>query len=120
MTSKTQIMIEGGKRLGHIKSETVAMVKPGLSLLEVDHFVDDLIKKGGDKPSFKMVDGYKHATCINVNAGIVHGIPNSTILKDGDVVKIDMGLYHNGYHLDTSTTVYLNGQDQKVKKFLNI
>ena len=118
MTSKTQIMIEGGKRLGHIKSQTIAMVKTGLTPLEIDHFVDGLIKEGGDKPSFKMVDGYKHATCINVNAGIVHGIPSTKPLSDGDVVKIDMGLFHDGYHLDTSTTIYINGQDQKIKKFL--
>lgn len=120
MTSKTQTMIEGGKRLGSIKSQTIAMVKAGLTPLEIDRFVDSLITKGGDKPSFKMVDGYKHATCINNNAGIVHGIPNSTPLKDGDVVKIDMGLFHNGYHLDTSTTVYLNGHDKKVKNFLEV
>lgn len=118
MTTKTQTMIEGGKRLGHIKSQTISMVKSGLTPLEIDRFVDDLIKQGGDKPSFKMVNGYKYATCINVNAGIVHGIPGNKPLKDGDVVKIDMGLFHNGYHLDTSTTVYINGQDSKIKKFL--
>lgn len=120
MTQKTLAMIEGGKRLGHIKSQTIAVVKAGLTPLEIDHFVDDLIKQGGDKPSFKMVDGYKHATCINVNAGIVHGIPNTKLLKDGDVVKVDMGLFHNGYHLDTSTTIYINGTDPKIKKFLEV
>lgn len=120
MTSKTQIMIEGGKRLGQIKSKTIDFVKAGLTPLEIDHYVDQQIRDSGDTASFKTVDGYKHATCINVNAGIVHGIPNSKPLLDGDVVKIDMGLFHKGYHLDTSTTVYINGTDPKIIKFLEV
>ncbi len=120
MSSKTQTMIEGGKRLGHVKLLLSQAVKAGVTPLEVDALADRLIKDFGDKPGFKMVDGYRFATCININSGMVHGIPTSKPFKEGDVVKVDVGLFHNGYHLDTSTTVYIPPRDPKVEKFLEV
>ncbi|KKT43037.1 MAG: Methionine aminopeptidase [Candidatus Collierbacteria bacterium GW2011_GWA2_44_13] len=101
--TKYQAMTEGGKRLGHIKGLLASMVKEGITPLEIDTEAEKLIKGGGDKPNFKMESGYHHTTCINVNQGIVHGIPSKIPFKAGDVVKIDMGLFHEGYHLDTHT-----------------
>ncbi len=120
MSPKTTNMIEGGKRLGHVKLLLSQAVKAGVTPLEIDSLADKLIKDFGDKPGFKMVDGYRFATCINVNAGIVHGIPTSKPFQEGDVVKVDVGLYHNGFHLDTSTTVYIPPRDAKVQNFLEI
>lgn len=120
MSSKLQIMTEGGKRLGHIKSKVPDLVKAGATPLEIDKFIDDEIKKGGDKASFRTVDNYQYATCINVNAGIVHGIPTSKPFEPGDVVKVDMGLYHEGFHLDTSLTVQIAPEKEKVTHFLDI
>jgi methionyl aminopeptidase len=118
--TKFQIMTEGGKRLGWIKGQVVPQVKAGVTPLEIDAFVDRLIKEGGDKPSFKMVPDYRHATCINVNSGVVHGIPSRIPLKEGDVVKVDMGLFHDGYHLDTSITVQVPPFTKEVTTFLKV
>ena len=120
MTSKQQIMTEGGKRLGHIKLLLAEAVKVGVTPLEIDALADKLIKEGGDKPNFKGVDGYRFATCINVNSGIVHGIPTSNPFQDGDVVKVDVGLLHEGYNLDTSNTIQVGTKDPKVSKFLEV
>lgn len=120
MTSKQAIMAEGGKRLGHIKLLLAEAVKVGVTPLEIDALADKLIREGGDKANFKGVDGYRYATCINVNAGIVHGIPTSKPFKDGDVVKVDIGLLHNGYHLDTSNTIQVGVKDPQVTKFLEV
>lgn len=120
MSSKTQIMIEGGKRLGHIKFQLAEAVKAGVTPLEIDALADKLIRDGGDKANFKMVDGYRFATCINVNAGIVHGIPTNKPFQEGDVVKVDVGLFHNGFHLDTSNTIYIPPQNSKVNNFLEV
>ncbi len=117
--TKYQAMVEGGKRLGWIKGQLPAMIKVGVTPLEIDAFVDRAILDGGDKHSFKTVDHYKFATCINVNAGMVHGLPGSTPFKDGDVVKVDMGLIHEGYHLDTSLTVQVGTPTPSVTKFLD-
>lgn len=116
--TKYQAMVEGGKRLGWIKGQLSAKIKSGVTPLEIDAFVDKAILDGGDKHAFKTVDHYQYATCINVNAGIVHGIPGSVPFQAGDVVKVDMGLIHKGFHLDTSLTVQVGPVTPDVTKFL--
>jgi len=118
--TKFQAMTEGGKRLGWIKGQLADMVKEGVTPLEIDNFAEKLIGEGGDKPSFKMVQGYKYSTCININAGMVHGIPGKIPFRPGDVVKVDMGLFHEGYHLDTSTTIQIPPFTPEVIKFLKV
>lgn len=116
--TKLEIMTEGGARLGWIKGQLINCIQAGVTPLEIEALADKLIKEGGDKASFKMEPGYSHATCININEGMVHGIPNSVPFKPGDVVKIDMGLFHHGYHLDTAVTVQIPPLDDKISKFL--
>lgn len=118
--TKLEAMTEGGKRLGWIKGQLVNAVKSGITPIEIESLADKLIKEGGDKASFKMEPGYRHATCINRNEGMVHGIPNAIPFKPGDVVKIDIGLFHKGYHLDTATTVQIEPKDIKTSHFLEI
>lgn len=118
--TKLQAMTEGGKRLGWIKGRLASMVKEGVTPLEIDTEAEKLIREGGDKPNFKMVQDYHHATCININSGMVHGIPGKTPLKPGDVVKIDLGLLHEGYHLDTAITVQVPPLSDAVTKFLQV
>jgi len=116
--TKLQAMTEGGKRLGWIKGQLVKAIKAGATPLDIEFLANKLITEGGNKASFKMEPGYHHATCINVNAGMVHGIPNSTPFNPGDVVKVDMGLFNHGYHLDTAVTVQIPPQDDKTTSFL--
>ena len=109
MTLKTdreiEIMREGGRKLAIIRDEAVGAVRAGMTTLQLDKLVDDLIVKAGGEASFKMVRGYHHATCININDTVVHGMPRSYKIKASDKVGIDLGLYYKGYHTDTSTTV---------------
>lgn len=107
-----------GKKLHLIKEELVKAIKVGKNALEIEELAQKLIAKSGGKPSFAMVEGYHWATCINVNAGLVHGIPQKEVVfKKGDVVSLDVGLYYGGFHGDTSVTVGL-GVDSKTKFFL--
>lgn len=119
-TLKQKLMLEGGARLGRIKRELIEAVKIGITPLEIDALADNLITAAGDFPSFKTVRGYHHATCINLNSAVVHGIPSATPLKKGDLVTIDVGLVHKGWHLDTSITTFLPPIDPKVSKFLEV
>lgn len=111
-------MLEGGARLGRIKRELIEAVKVGVTPLTIDALADRLITAGGDYPSFKTVKGYHHATCINLNSAVVHGLPNAEPFKAGDLVTIDVGLVHKGWHLDTSVTVQIPPFDLKVSQFL--
>ena len=97
----------------HIKS----MVKPGVSLLQIDKEAEKFIKSKGCTPSFKGYDGFPNALCISVNEEVVHGIPSNRKLKDGDIVSIDIGACYKGYHGDSAWT-YAVGKISEEKKYL--
>ncbi|HJX59146.1 MAG TPA: type I methionyl aminopeptidase [Patescibacteria group bacterium] len=112
------IMQEGGVLLGKVKAALKEKVQEGVNASEVEDLAVELIKKSGGEASFKMVPGYSWATCININEGLVHGIPKeSVVFKKGDVVSVDVGLYYKGFHTDTSFTKAIE-PDSMTKKFL--
>ncbi len=114
-----KIMAQGGKKLHQVKQKLVQSVKPGVTGVELDHLATELITAAGGQPSFQMVPGYHWATCINTNDLVVHGIPNTTKLKTGDVVGIDVGMYYHGFHTDTSITVLVGSSTASTQKFLD-
>jgi methionyl aminopeptidase len=118
--SEFKIMSEGGLILAKVKNQLAEKAAVGVSAYDIDQLAEQLILAAGAKPSFKMVKGYKWTTCINVNDGVVHGIPKkSLIFKSGDLVSIDVGVYYKGFHTDTSVSVGLN-VDKNKKKFLQV
>ena len=95
-------------------------MKVGVSAWEIEQLAVALIKKSGAEASFSKVPKYHWATCININEGVVHGIPKKEVVfKKGDVVSVDVGLYYKGFHTDTSFSKGL-GVDAVVEKFLNV
>lgn len=114
------IMAEGGHKLAQVRQKLVAAVKPGITTAQLDQLADKLIKAFGGQPSFKMVPGYRWATCINVNDIVVHGLPNRYRLKTGDIVGIDVGMYYQGFHTDTSISVGVGHISSSAQKFLDI
>lgn len=117
-SSEIEIMKEGGRKLAKIKKGLLEKVKEGVKASQIEELAQKLIKEEGGKASFAMVPGYSWATCINLNEGLVHGIPKQEIVfKDKDVVSVDVGLFYKGFHTDTSFTKAL-GVDAKTKKFL--
>ncbi|HHZ06578.1 MAG TPA: type I methionyl aminopeptidase [Clostridiales bacterium] len=80
-------------------------IKPGVSTLEIDTVVRKFIEKQGAVPSFLGYGGFPASACISVNNVVIHGIPHkSHILKDGDIVSIDVGAYYEGFHGDNAYT----------------
>ncbi|HSX48775.1 MAG TPA: type I methionyl aminopeptidase, partial [Candidatus Saccharimonadales bacterium] len=115
-----EIMKEGGEKLGRVKKKLAEAVKPGVSAWDIEELANKLIEEEGALASFKKVPNYKWATCINVNDGVVHGIPKkTTIFKEGDVVSVDVGIYYRGFHTDTALSVCLS-QDPEKKKFIEV
>ena len=80
------------------------MVKPGVSTREIDRAVHDFIVSQGAKPSFLNYHGFPASTCISVNSTVIHGIPGNYILRDGDIVSVDVGAYYQGFHGDCAAT----------------
>ncbi len=109
------IMLHGGKILANVLREVQSFAKPGVSELELDTLAEKLIRKLGGEPGFKKVPGYKHTVCMSTNGVVVHGVPSAYILKEGDVVGIDCGVYYKGFHTDMSETLRVSSQKSKVK-----
>ncbi len=119
-SEKIAAMREGGQRLAGIKAELKKQVKTGVTAKEIDDLAERLIKKAGGEPSFKMVENYEWSTCVNVNEGVVHGIPKETLVfKKGDIVSVDVGMFYKGYHTDTSFSIGLK-PSSKDARFLKV
>jgi len=109
-------MDKAGKVLAELFEVLRSKLKAGISTLEIDNFVEQFILKHGAKPAFKGYEGYRFASCISVNEQVIHGIPSSKkILKEGDIVSIDVGALVDGYYGDATRT-YIIG---KVKNALD-
>ena len=118
--AEIRVMAEGGRILGKIKNELMAKIVEGENAGSIEDLADSLIKQNGAKASFKMVKGYSWATCVNVNDGVVHGIPRKSIIfKKGDIVSVDVGLFYKGFHTDTSISCAI-GANSNTKAFLSV
>ncbi len=80
------------------------MVRPGVSTKAIDKAVHDYIVSQGAKPSFLHYHGYPASACISVNSTVIHGIPGGYVLKEGDIVSVDVGAYYQGFHGDCAAT----------------
>lgn len=89
-------------------SDTLALVasilKPGMTTLEVDRLAEEFILDNKGVPSFKNYRGFPYTSCISVNDAIVHGFPTKNVIKDGDVVSVDLGVFKNSFHGDSAYT----------------
>lgn len=107
-----EIMAVGGKIAAEVLREIVGEAKAGMTLRQLDKAAEKKILASGAVPSFKGFEGYKFATCINVNEGVVHGIPNGRVLKNSDLLSVDLGVYYRGFHSDISWTVVVGGKTE--------
>ena len=108
LKNSTQIsaMIEAGRITGEALLVAREHVREGVSTKELDTLIRNHIEKCGAKPSFLGYCGFPGSACISVNDEVIHGIPSQTrILKEGDIVKIDVGAFYKGYHGDSARTI---------------
>ena len=107
------ILREGGKRHAQILREVAAMVRPGVHVVDLDTRAAELIREGGDVPAFLNYQPYGASRpypatlCVSINDEIVHGIPTEgdKVLKEGDIVSLDLGLIHKELITDGAITV---------------
>jgi methionyl aminopeptidase len=109
-----ELMRKSGQITALALKKTIEAVKPGVSLFELDQIAEKEMRDLDASASFKTVPGYDFATCMNVNDEVVHGIPRKdVILKEGDVLKIDLGALYKSWHTDSAWTVVVGGDDNK-------
>ena len=96
---------ESCKMLADVYSELVKTVEVGISTIEIDRICYDLITKRGGKPAFLNYAGYPASICISINEEVIHGIPSERIIKEGDLVSLDLGINLGGYFSDSAMTL---------------
>jgi len=99
-----QLMRQAGKITAAARALAGAMVAPGVSTREIDRAVHRFIKSQGAAPSFLGYNGFPASVCISVNDEVIHGIPGSRVLREGDIVSVDVGAFKGGYHGDCAAT----------------
>jgi methionyl aminopeptidase len=122
---KSQEEIELMREAGRITRDTLKVVehsiKAGISTKELDKIAFDYIKSQGAVPSFKNYGGFPATICASVNDTIVHGIPSADIiLKEGDIISVDVGAKYKGYHGDAARTFPVGKIDAKVKRLIKV
>lgn len=124
ITIKTQEQIEKMRIAGGILIDLIdileEMIKPGITTVELDKIAEDFIRSKGAVPSFLGYGGFPNTLCTSVNEEIVHGIPGSRKLKNGDIISIDMGAYINGYHGDCARTYGVGEISEESRKLIDV
>lgn len=110
---------------GQITRDTLNLlkdhIKPNITTKQLDKLAYDFITSKGARPSFKNYNGFPASICASVNDEIVHGIPsNDIVLKEGDIISIDVGACYKGYHGDAARTFCVGKVSSKVKKLVKV
>lgn len=114
-----EIMKEGGRRLREVVRELVLQIKTGMKTVQIDKLAEELIRKQGGEPSFKRVPGYRWSTCLSINEQIVHTPPSDRVLRENDILTLDIGMFYRGFHTDFADTFPIGRTDNKNKSFLS-
>ena len=122
---KTPEQIEIMKVAGRITGEALLVakeiIKEGITTKEIDDKIRTYIKKCGAKPTFLGYGGFPASACISVNEEVIHGIPsNSKVLKNGDIVKIDVGAQYKGFTGDSAATFAVGEISDDARKLIKI
>ena len=106
--------------VGDAIAEVAKLIKPGATTLQLDTAAEQFIRSNGAIPSFKNYKGFPFASCISVNDAVVHGFPTNNVLKEGDVVSVDIGVFKNGYHGDSAYTFAIGNVSDEVKQLMKV
>ncbi|WP_215226242.1 type I methionyl aminopeptidase [Echinicola shivajiensis] len=117
-SEEVQLIKESAQILGKAHGEVAKLVKPGVKTADLDKVAEEFIRDHGGIPSFKGYNGFPASLCISVNEVVVHGFPSGYVLKDGDIISIDCGVFHQGFHSDSAYTYPVGEVSPKVLSLL--
>ena len=115
-----QLMRQAGKITAAARALAGAMVAPGVTTQEIDRAVHRFIKSKGAEPSFLGYNGYPASVCISVNDEVIHGIPGKRVLREGDIVSVDVGAYKDGYHGDCAGTYPCGRISEEAQRLIDV
>lgn len=115
-----EMMKKAGEVLAACHKEIAQLIKPGVTTLEIDRFVEDFLAKHGATPEQKGYKGYEFATCASINDEVCHGFPRKEPLKEGDIVTIDMVVNLNGALADSAWTFAVGNVSEETERLLQV
>lgn len=124
MNIKSDTELEYMRSAGKVVADTLAMIekviKPGITTAEIDKIAEEFILTQGAIPSFKGYGGFPGSICASVNDVVIHGIPNDTVLVEGDIISVDCGAILNGYHGDAARTFPVGSISKEAQHLIDV
>ena len=113
-------MARAGRIVAKVLESLKEMIKTGVTTKEIENIADERIRALGGRPAFKGYRGYPASICASVNEQVVHGIPSSRRLRDGDIVSIDLGVYLDGFYGDGAFTLPVGTVDRQTAELVKV
>jgi methionyl aminopeptidase len=95
-------------------------IKPGVTTRELDKIAEETAQKRGAKPAFKGYRGYPYSLCASVNEEVVHGMPSNRVLKEGDIIGLDFGVYYQGFYGDAAITLPVGRVSEEAARLMRV
>jgi methionyl aminopeptidase len=115
-----EIMREAGRIVALTHLELQKYIEPGITTKELDAIAEKYIRACDAIPSFKGYNGFRGSICASVNEELVHGIPGDRVLREGDIISIDIGAKYNGYHGDSAWTYPVGEISDETQRLLDV
>jgi len=115
-----KLMREAGRITGEALALAGESVKPGMTTKQLDTIIRHHIEKNGAKPSFLGYGGFPGSACISINDEVIHGIPSSRVIEEGDIVKVDVGAFYKGFHGDSANTFAVGKVSEEAMKLIEV
>jgi len=117
---QVELMRQSALLVSKTMTRIATILKPGMTTLSIDKMIGEFIKDHQAIPSFLGYKGYPFSSCLSVNDVVVHGFPNNTELKDGDIISVDIGVVLNGWHGDHAYTFAIGEPGFEVMKLIQV
>ena len=118
--NEVDILRKAGKILSSIVIQLQSSLTSGISTKDIDLKAEELVRQNKVTAAFKGYHGFPGVACVSVNEVVVHGIPGPRVIKDGDIVSLDIGIIHEGYYSDTAVTVPVGNISPEIRRLLDV
>ncbi len=115
-----EIMAQGGKILALIMKELKRKVKPGITTKQLDKAAEGLVLKYGGQCSFKGYQGFPFCLCTSINQEVVHALPSNRVLKEGEIISLDLGFFYKGFHTDMAISLAVGRVSPEVQRLIRV
>lgn len=118
--AEISLMRESCLLVGKVIAAVAKFLKPGVTTMQANNVADQFIRENNAVPNFLNYRGFPYTACISVNDAVVHGFPTNEVLKEGDIVSVDLGVFKNGFHGDSAYTFAIGNPGREVLNLMKV